>query len=279
VTAGGAALAAAAVASGAGGSGFGGPVSFPDVALALVLVVVALGVSWWRRVGLESDLAVATVRSFVQLLAVGYVLDFVFRDHGAFTVVVLAVMVGTATLTSAARAAGVPGARPIAAASIAVAAAGTLGVLLALRIVHASPRVVIPLGSMIISSAMNTTSLVMSRLRQDLAVNRREVEARLSLGQPSREAARPWQRVALRTGMLPTVDQTKVVGLVALPGAMTGMILAGASPLAAIRLQLLVMYMLLGGNAFAALVAGELTLRRLFTPDHQLIRTLRRTPL
>jgi putative ABC transport system permease protein len=77
--------------------------------------------------------------------------------------------------------------------------------------------------------------------------------------------------------MLPTVDQTKVVGLVALPGAMTGMILAGASPLAAIRLQMLVMYMLLGGNAFAALVSGELTLRRLFTPDHQLIRGLRRT--
>ncbi|HKY75340.1 MAG TPA: ABC transporter permease, partial [Acidimicrobiia bacterium] len=67
------------------------------------------------------------------------------------------------------------------------------------------------------------------------------------------------------------------VGLVALPGAMTGMILAGASPLAAIRLQLLVMYMLLGGNAFAALVSGELTVRRLFTADHQLIRTLRRT--
>jgi len=261
----------------ASGAGFGGPVSFADVALALVLVAVALGVSWWRRVGLESDLAVATARSFVQLLAIGYVLDFVFSDHGALTVVVLAVMVTTATLTSAARAAGVPGARPIAAASIAVATAGTLGVLLALRIVHPQPRVVIPLGSMIISSAMNTTSLVMTRLRQDLAAGRREVEARLCLGQPSREAARPWQRTALRTGMLPTVDQTKVVGLVALPGAMTGMILAGASPLAAIRLQLLVMYMLLGGNAFAALVAGELTLRRLFTADHQLIRSLRRT--
>jgi putative ABC transport system permease protein len=271
-------LGAAARAAG-GSSGFGGPVSFGDVALALVLVAVALVVSWWRRVGLESDLAVATVRSFVQLLAIGYVLDFVFRGHGAFTLVVLAVMVGTATLTSGARAAGVPAARAIAAASISVAAAGTLGVLLALRIVSGSPRVVIPLGSMIVSSAMNTTSLVMTRLRLDLAASRREVEARLSLGQPSREAARPWQRVALRTGMLPTVDQTKVVGLVALPGAMTGMILAGASPLAAIRLQLLVMYMLLGGNAFAALVSGELTLRRLFTADHQLIRTLRRTPL
>jgi putative ABC transport system permease protein len=260
-------------------SGFGGPVGFGDVALALVLVAVALGVSRWRQVGLESDLAVATARSFVQLLAVGYILDFVFRDHGGLTVVVLAVMIGTAVLTSGARAAGVPGARPIAAASISVAAAGTLGVLIALRIIAMSPRVVIPLGSMIISSAMNTTSLVMSRLHRDLAFNRREVEARLALAQPARQAALPWQREALRTGMLPTVDQTKVVGLVSLPGAMTGMILAGASPLAAIRLQLLVMYMLLGGNAFAALVSGELTLRRLFTADHQLIRTLRRTPL
>jgi putative ABC transport system permease protein len=269
----------AAMGTAAGGSGFGGPVGFGDVALALVLVAVALGVSWRRQVGMESDLAVATARAFVQLLAVGYILDFVFQGHGGFTVVVLAVMVATATLTSASRAAGVPGARPIAAASIAVATAGTLGVILALRIVTMSPRVVIPLGSMIISSAMNTTSLVMSRLRHDLAFNRREIEARLALAQPARQAALPWHRVALRTGMLPTVDQTKVVGLVSLPGAMTGMILAGASPLAAIRLQLLVMYMLLGGNAFAALVSGELTLRRLFTADHQLIRTLRRTPL
>jgi len=266
--------------TGAGsGSGFVAPVSFADVGLALLLVAVAFAVSRWRRVGLESDLAVATVRSFLQLLAVGYALDFVFGGHGALTLVVLAVMVSTATLTSAGRAAGVPGARPIAAASIAVAAAATLGLLLVLGIVPSASRAVIPLGSMIISSAMNTTSLVMTRLRHDLAFNRREVEARLALGQPARQAARPWQRVALRNGMLPTVDQTKVVGLVALPGAMTGMILAGASPLAAIRLQMLVMYMLLGGNAFAALVSGELTLRRLFTADHQLIRSLRRTAL
>jgi putative ABC transport system permease protein len=59
---------------------------------------------------------------------------------------------------------------------------------------------------------------------------------------------------------------------------MTGMILAGASPILAIRLQLVVMYMLLGGNAFAALIAGQLTVRRLFTPSHQLIKSLRRTP-
>ena len=256
----------------------GAGIGFGDVALAILLVGVAMIVSRMRGVGLERDMAIATVRSFVQLLAIGYVLDFVFGGHGALTVLILAVMVTTATLTSGSRARRVPGSRLIAACSISVATAGTLGVLLVLGIIPLTARAAIPLGSMIISSAMNTTSLVMVRFYDDLAAGRREVEARLSLGQTAHEAALPWHRKAMRTAMLPSVDQTKVVGLVALPGAMTGMILAGASPLAAIRLQLVVMYMLLGGNAFAALVAGELTVRRLFTADHQLIRSLRRVP-
>jgi UDP-glucose/iron transport system permease protein len=262
----------------AGGSPLSGPISFGDVALSLLLVAIAIGLSRWQRVGLERDMTVATVRSFAQLVAVGYILEFIFNGHGWLTILVVAVMVGTASLTSAGRARRVPGRMVVASAAISVATAGTLGVLAALRIVPVSARAIIPLGSMIITAAMNTTSLVMTRLHDDLAANRREVEARLSLAQSSRQVALPWLRSSLRSGMLPTVDQTKVVGLVALPGAMTGMILAGASPISAIRLQLVVMYMLLGGNAFAALVAGHLTVRRLFTPSQQLIKSLRRTP-
>lgn len=269
---------AVGVAATPAGSVVTGPVTIGDVGLSLLLVAVAIGISRWRRVGLESDMAVATVRSFFQLVAVGYLLDFVFlKGHGWLTPVALAVMVGTASLTSGSRARRVPKARLVAISAISVATAGTLGVLSVLRIVPVAARAIIPLGSMVISSAMNTTSLVMTRLHDDLAAGRREVEARLSLAQSSRQAALPWHRQALRSGMIPSVDQTKVVGLVALPGAMTGMILAGATPLAAIRLQLVVMYMLLGGNAFAALVSAELTLRQLFTPAHQLIKSLRRT--
>ena len=253
-----------------------GRISWADVALSLLLVAVSIVVSRTRKTGLERDIGVATFRSFAQLLAVGYVLDFVFRSSAALTPVVLAVMIGTATLTSGARGRRVPGAYWIAALSVSVAAGGTLGVLLALGIVPAEPRAAIPLGSMIISNAMNTASLVMGRLRDDLGAHRREVEAHLSLGETSTEAAASWHRTAVRSGMLPIVDQTKVVGLVALPGAMTGMLLAGASASSAIRLQMVVMYMLLGGNAFAALVAGRLTVARLFTADHQLIRSVRR---
>ena len=253
-----------------------GRISWGDVGLALLLVAVSVVVSRMRKANLERDIAVATFRSFAQLLAVGYVLEFVFESSSALTPVVLLVMVGTATLTSGARGKRVPGAYWIAATSVSVAAGGTLGVLLLLGIVPAEPRAAIPLGSMIISNAMNTASLVMSRLRDDLGAHRREVEAHLSLGETSVEASAVWHRAAVRNGMLPIVDSTKVVGLVALPGAMTGMLLAGASPQSAIRLQMVVMYMLLGGNAFAALVAGRLTVGRLFTADHQLIRSVRR---
>jgi len=215
-----------------------GRISWADVGLALLLVGVALVVSRIRGAGLERDISVATLRSFTQLLAVGFVLDFVFAGHGALTPVVLLVMIGTATLTSGARGRRIPGAYWIAVTAVSVAAGSTLG--------------------------------------DDLAAHRREVEAHLCLGETATEAAAIWHRAALRSGMLPTIDQTKVVGLVALPGAMTGMLLAGASASSAIRLQMVVMYMLLGGNAFAALVAGRLTISRLFTADHQLIRAVRR---
>ena len=253
-----------------------GRISWADVALALVLVGVSVVVSRTRKADLERDIVVATFRSFAQLLAVGFVLEFVLDGNGALTPLVLLVMIGTATLTSGARGKRIPGAYWIAVASLSVAAAGTLGVLLVLGIVPAAPRAAIPLGSMIISNAMNTTSLVMSRLRDDLGAHRREVEAHLSLGETAAEASAPWHRAAVRNGMLSIVDTTKVVGLVALPGAMTGMLLAGASPASAIRLQMVVMYMILGGNAFAALVAGKLTVGRLFTADHQLVRSVRR---
>jgi putative ABC transport system permease protein len=254
-----------------------GAISYADVALAVALVVVAVAISRVRGLGLEGDMAVALGRSFAQLLAVGYVLAFVFDGHGGLSAVVLAAMVATASFTAGRRARQVPGASVVAAVSLGAATLGTLGVLAGLGIVPVEARAVVPLGSMVLSNAMISASLVMTTLRHDLAAGRREVEARLSLGQTAHHASLPWQRRALRSGMLPIVDSTKVVGLVALPGAMTGMILAGAEPLDAIRLQMVVMYMLLGGNAFAAVVAGELTVRRLFTADHQLVRGLRRT--
>jgi len=91
------------------------------------------------------------------------------------------------------------------------------------------------------------------------------------LGATKRQAANQQMRRALTTGMTPIVDNTKTVGLISLPGAMTGMILAGAAPLEAVQLQIIVMYMLMGAAAFSGLTATFLTYRQFFTPAHQLI--------
>jgi putative ABC transport system permease protein len=96
------------------------------------------------------------------------------------------------------------------------------------------------------------------------------VEARLALGLASRDAFAPHLRTALRTALIPAVDSTKVVGLISLPGATVGLLLAGVNPLTAIRYQVVVMYMLLGAAAVAGVVAGRLGLRSMFDDAHRL---------
>lgn len=95
--------------------------------------------------------------------------------------------------------------------------------------------------------------------------------ARLCLGQSAREAFLPHQRSALRTALIPAIDSTKVVGLISLPGAMSGLILAGVDPLTAIRYQIVVMYLLLAATAVAALTCARLAERALFDRAHRLV--------
>ncbi|MBV7336686.1 ABC transporter permease [Chloroflexi bacterium TSY] len=124
---------------------------------------------------------------------------------------------------------------------------------------------------MVIGNSMTVCSLVMGRLRDEVNARRAEIEASLALGATSRQAAMPHLRRALENGMTPIVDNTKTVGIIQLPGAMTGMILAGASPLEAVQLQLIVMYMLIGAAAFTGLAATFLIYRQFFTSRHQLV--------
>jgi putative ABC transport system permease protein len=241
------------------------------VAASTALVAVAVLVAWRQRLHLAREILVAAVRAGVQLVAVGAVLLVVFRQTGlAGALGWLALMVLIAGRVAARRARGLPGALPVATASVAVGAAATLGVLLALGVVGSQGRVVIPVGGMVVSGAMQATALVLVRLRDEARTARRAIEARLSLGLPSAEAFAPHIRSTLRTALIPAVDSTKVVGLISLPGAMTGLILAGVDPLTAIRYQIVVMYMLLAAAALAALTAARLAERALFDEAHRL---------
>jgi putative ABC transport system permease protein len=239
--------------------------------LTLGLVAVAVALSLYQRLDLEKDIGIAVVRSFVQLSAIGYVINYIFGLESLLAVVLLlAGMVAFAGWTSARRARGVPGALPVAVGAIGVAAVATLGMLLLLQIVPPTARYLIPLGGMVIGNSMNTASLTLTRIRDDVAEQRLKVEAALALGATSRQAISPILKVALRNAMIPLIDSTKTTGIIFLPGAMVGMIIAGAEPLEAARLQIVVLYMLLGSVSIAAILVGLLSYRSFFTPRHQL---------
>jgi putative ABC transport system permease protein len=251
---------------------FGGMDELTRVLLSIVFIVMAAGVSRWQQADLERDLAVATVRSFVQLILIGYTLELIFNQNNPlFTIALLMVMITIAGYTSGTRVPHLRSARQIAVISIGMGTLLTLGLLLVLGVFRFVPQDAIPIGGMIIGNAMNVATLVMTRLYDDIRDQRLIIETQLALGATSRQASMMQFRRAIRSAMTPIVDSTKTVGLIALPGAMTGMILAGASPLQAVQLQIIVMYMLVGAATFAGLIAAYLTYRRFFTLEHQLL--------
>jgi putative ABC transport system permease protein len=237
----------------------------------LVLVAIAAGISIWQKIGLEKNMAIAVLRAFVQLIAIGYALQLIFdSDNPWWMALIVCVMLTVAALTSGKRAAKVPHSRRIALVAIGTSLVITLGTLLLLNVFEPTPQTIIPIAGMIIGNAMTSTSLCMMRLRDDLKQSRMQIETALALGAPSRLSAKNQIRTALSTGMTPMIDSTKTVGLIALPGAMTGMILAGSPPLEAVQLQIVVMFMLVGATAFASITATLLSYRQFFTKTHQL---------
>ncbi len=249
-------------------------IGWTGLGLSALLVGVAIGLSVWRRLGLEGSLAWSAARALAQLLAIGLLLQVLFEPGVSvwWGWGWVGVMLLVAAFTVHRRAPGVPAIFELALAAFAASAILTLGVLFGLGVFELRIRTLIPLAGLMIGNSLATTVLVSRRLVDELADKRDEVEARLALGQPSVVAAHPYVRSALRTALIPQIETTKAVGLIALPGAMTGLILAGVDPIDAVRVQASVMYLILGSVATTTTVVALGIRRRVFTHDHRLRR-------
>ena len=246
-------------------------ITLGEVAASLALIAVAIGVSFWHRAELEQDIAVAVLRSFLQLTAVGYVIQAIFDTDSLWLVVaLLAGMVGFGTWTAYGRAKGVPGATVPIALALAVAAAVTLGLVLVLGVFEPTPRYLVPVGGMVIGNSMTAVAVALNRLADEMHDGRRQVEAILALGATSNQASRAIVTRSLRSGMIPLIDSTKTTGIVFFPGTMVGMLVAGAEPVDAVRLQLVLLWVLLGAVALAGLIAVSMGYRGFFTDAEQL---------
>lgn len=257
-----------------------GDVGWWGLAASLVLIAITIGISLWRKLGLEREVVVAVVRAGVQLLAVGYVLALIIdvddpAKNVGYAWAWLAFMVVFAAWTVSRRAPEVPGVFRLALQALVASTAITVAVIFGLGIFPPETRTIIPIGGMMVGNAMSSTVVAGRRILAEFSEKRPDVEARLALGQSWQEASRPSLRSALRTGMTSQIETTKAVGLVFLPGAMTGLILAGVDPVEAVRVQAAIMFLILGAVAINVVVIGTGVTRRLFTEDHRLVRIAR----
>jgi putative ABC transport system permease protein len=250
-----------------------------QLALALVLVAAVVVVSVRQSLGLQRDLVIGSLRAIVQLYAVGLILAAVFAAARWYWVLlILAVMTAVATQAAVSRLGKpLPRAPWIAGIALSVSTAATLAYVIAIVVQVRpwyEPQYIIPIAGMILGSSMTSAALAGDRLQSDLRVRADEVEARLALGFSGHDAVQPIVRASLRAAMIPTVNGMMTVGLVQLPGMMTGQILAGSSPLLAIRYQMVVVFMQAAATALGSLLFVRLAASRYLTPAHQLRRYL-----
>ena len=256
-----------------------GDVTYAGLAASLILVVVALWISRRLRLRLERDLVAAVVRGLVQLLIVGAALAIII-DPGTPLLWSWLWVVGIvifAAATNRRRAPAVPGLFWIALVANGATAVVGFAVAFGLGIFPVEGRTLVPIAGMLVGNAMKSGIVAAERLVEALSEGRAEVEARLALGQPSMKAARPIVRSVLRTALSPQIENTKALGIVFLPGAMTGLILAGVDPVDAVLVQLALMYLILGGVTTTTVITALGSVRRLFTPDHRLVALARST--
>ena len=247
-----------------------------QLAFGLVFIILAGVLSLVHSLKLEKDLFIGTVRTFVQLLLLGFVLKFIFNIDRMWLVVlvfVLMIFFAAWTIRGRVKERQVSYFWP-------VFLSMTVGYfLIAFMVTFVvigvdpwwRPQYFIPLSGMVIGNSMNAMAISLERLLGDLRGRRQEIEMMLCLGADYKEASQGIFRNAMRAGMIPSINSMMAVGVVFIPGMMTGQILAGADPVSAIRYQIVVMVMLVGSTAIGSFLVLSLVRRRCFGPSQQLL--------
>jgi putative ABC transport system permease protein len=248
--------------------------SLVDLGIAASLIFVNGALSLVLKLGLERRLAWAAVRTIGQLLLIGYLLDRIFAfDRWYVVLLVIAVMTLIAGLTASERGKRTYRGQRVDSIVSIWGSSWLVGAICLFVIVHVHPwyeaQYAIPLLGMILGNTLTGVSLSIERMTHELTVGRGLVEMSLALGATRWEAAQDAARQAVRAGLIPTLNQMAVVGIVSLPGMMTGQVLAGQSPLQAVRYQIVVMFLLCASTGLGTVCAVLLTYRRLFTPEHR----------
>ena len=255
--------------------------SYTQLFLATLLILVNIFLSLFLRLGLTQSLVVASLRMVVQLLLVGYCLQWIFTLRNPLLILLLALFMTTiAALSSVNRTrrrfTNIYWHNLVCLLSASFLVTGLIVKGIIRLDPWYDPQYLIPLLGMVLGNALTGTSLALDKFMEELTSKREQIEALLTLGATRWEAAHEPLKEALQTGMIPTINSMMVMGLVSLPGMMTGQILAGAKPTDAVRYQILIIFTQASGTAIATISVIILAFFTLFNKQHQMTNLLHR---
>jgi len=248
-----------------------------QAAISLVLIAIVVAVSLWRRLGLERAVLWAAARATVQLLAVGAFFTVIFESRFAdlWSVVWVIAMVGIAGAVVSRRTGTGRDLLVVGLVAVGFTVAVVLAVIFGLGVLAFEAVSVVVIAGITIGNTMPTVVQAVDRTRSQLKESAGQIEAMLALGFDAKESTRRVANDVAKLALVPQIERTKVVGLIALPGAMTGLLLAGTDPFDAVLIQLVVMFLVLGAVALSVIIVTLAMTKRALTPDLRLAQWVR----
>lgn len=249
---------------------------FLDLAWSWGIILMAVGLSRWQKLQLEGQFLIAAVRALIQLLFIGYVLEFIFAVNNPLIVILmLLVMITLAAVVARNRISkNIKGLLSTVWFALFFSSTLIVGYSIIFIIQPSqwySPQYLIPLLGMILGNTLNGASLAGERLASMIKNNRLEIETHLCLGATPTQAIANYRNDAIRIGLIPILNSMMVVGMVSLPGMFTGQVLAGNNPLDAASYQILILFMIALANLLTTLLITEGVYRHFFNQNAQLI--------
>lgn len=242
-----------------------------QAALASVLAIAVVLLARKRNIHLESDTAVALLRGILQIVVVGSVLALLLKAPRWSSVFLLTGMLFAAGSISARRAKNIPGARKVSTLAIAAGAGSVTAIMTWAGVIDTAITALIPVGSMIIANAMNTNGLALNRFRSEVLAHAGEIETALALGAAPDVTVNRYAEASMQASLIPAIDNLRSLGIVWIPGLMTGMLLSGSDPLYAAIYQFVVIAMILASSGLTSLLSTLMIRSHAFSTAEQLV--------
>ena len=233
--------------------------------ISYILILIALYYSYKEKLGIEKQIITSTLRAFIQLLALGYLLVYIFKiENLVYLLLILLLMVCFAAYTGQNRVKLKENGFITAFVCIFSASFLVIGTLILFDLISFKPNEIIPVGGMVIGNSLNIYALTVDRLKGEIKNNMDLIENFISLGATLKQALHSLKKIAVKSALIPTLNILQTVGVIHIPGITTGMLLAGASPLKAISYQLIILYMIVAVALFTSLITVNFAYRYIF---------------